>query len=123
MNAEKFKDELNHSMDNNTKNFIIDRSNDALLFIYDSLDNEKGNDNSLDIVREELSELSQAISKMIRYGKEDDWYHLLEEFADVQIALDMIAHIFHLENNEIKNAKYVKLHRLVEKIKENGYIK
>lgn len=122
MKLEDFKTALNNSKSDLNKNQLNDRINDMLLDLHDNLDENKGEDNSLDVVREELAELSQAVSKMIRFGEEDDWYHLLEEYADVLIALDIIKHKFHLDKSEIENAKLVKLDRLMRKIREKGCI-
>ena len=120
MNIDKFKDSVNSSMSNNSKNDLINRTNDNLLRLFEELDYNPGN--AIIIVKEELSELIQAVSKMERFGKEEDWWHLLEEFADVAIAMDIIRHKYHLEDSEIKNAKLVKLNRMIEKIKEKGGI-
>lgn len=122
MKMEEFKTALNNARSDMNKNQLNDRINEMLLDLHDNLDEHRGEDNSLDIVREELAEMIQAVSKMIRFGEEDDWYHLLEEYADVLIALDVVKHRYHFEKSEIENAKYVKLNRLMKKIQEKGYI-
>lgn len=120
MKLEEFKNAYERSKEDLDKKQLIDRTNDSTRFINESIEPD---DSSLDIVREELAECIQAVSKMIRFGEEDDWWHLLEEVANVSIALDMIMEIFHIEKSEFNNAKFVKLDRFVKKIKENGGIK
>lgn len=120
MKLEEFKAAYERAKEDLDKKQLIDRTNDATRFINESI--EPG-DASLDIVREELAECIQAVSKMIRFGEEDDWWHLLEEVADVSMALDVIMEIFHIQKTEFNNAKMVKLDRMVKKIKENGGIK
>ena len=122
MDAQKFKDSINATKDNLNKNQMNDQINQCIMTIQDSLDARKGEDNALDIVREECAEFIQAVSKMIRFGEEDDWYHLLEEYADVMIALEVVKHIYHIDKSEINNAYLVKLKRMVGKIRENGGI-
>ena len=95
MDAQKFKDSINATKDNLNKNQMNDPAACCGEFI-------------------------QAVSKMIRFGEEDDWYHLLEEYADVMIALEVVKHIYHLDKSEINNAYLVKLKRMVSKIHENG---
>ena len=120
MKLEEFKAAYERSKEDLDKKQLIDRTNDATRFINESIEPD---DASLDIVREGLAECIQAVSKMIRFGDENEWWHLLEEVADVSIALDMIMEIFHIEKSEFNNAKFVKLDRFVKKIKENGGIK
>ena len=120
MKLEEFKAAYERSKEDLDKKQLIDRTNDAIRFINESIEPD---DASLDIVREKLAECIQAVSKMIRFGDEDEWWHLLEEVADASITLDMIMEIFHIEKSEFNNAKFVKLDRFVKKIKENGGIK
>ena len=61
------------------------------------------------IVMEELSELIKETSKYIRGYRNKD--RLLEEMADVYIALDYLKSIFHIEESDIKKAIDVKLDR------------
>ena len=63
-----------------------------------------GNGIQLVVCMEELSELSQAISKEIR-GK-DNRNNLVEEMADVIICLEILKQIFAVTNVEIE--KWVK---------------
>lgn len=65
---------------------------------------------NLVIAMEELAELSQQISKIIR-GKGDKM-GLLEEYADVLIVLEWIKKIANLKDDEIAKALNVKLNRI-----------
>lgn len=66
------------------------------------------------IVMEELSELIKETSKYIRGYRNKD--RLLEEMADVYIALDYLKSIFHIEESDIKKAIDVKLDRESQRI-------
>ena len=68
---------------------------------------------NLVIVMEELAELSQAISKVLR-GKEDR-ANLLEELADVSICIEYIKSICDINQDELDRAISVKAKRLQEK--------
>lgn len=68
---------------------------------------------NLVIVMEELAELSQAISKVLR-GKEDRT-NLIEELADVSICIEYIKSICDINQDELDRAISVKAKRLQEK--------
>ena len=65
---------------------------------------------NLIIVMEELSELQQQLSKYLR-GKEDH-LGLVEEVADVLMALNYVKHVCNISDDEINKAINVKLDRL-----------
>lgn len=65
---------------------------------------------NLVIAMEELAELSQEISKIIR-GKGDKM-GLLEEYADVLVVLEWIKKIANLKDEEIARALNVKLNKI-----------
>ena len=65
---------------------------------------------NLIIVMEELSELSQQVSKYLR-GKRDT-LGLIEEVGDVYLALDYVKSICHISEDQINKAMNVKLDRL-----------
>lgn len=62
------------------------------------------------IVMEELAELQQAISKLIRF--DGDRLNLTEEIADVEIGLEYLYKIYDVNKDDINKIKYLKLKRL-----------
>lgn len=82
--------------------------------------NERGKpDASLVIAMEELAELIQEVSKVIR-GKEDT-LHLEEELADTMFALFHIILLSHADVDNMHKIMNVKANRLREKLKDTGY--
>lgn len=80
----------------------------------------QGNYN-LVIAMEELNELGQQISKVLR-GKLDK-NHLIEEVADVIIALQYVKQICNISETEIDNAIQYKIKRLDDTINSQGIYK
>ena len=64
---------------------------------------------NLIIAIEELSELTKEISKWLR--KKGDWYGILEEMTDAQLALWYIQEICNITDSDLKKALSVKLKR------------
>lgn len=64
------------------------------------------------IAMEECSELSQAISKCIRYEDEDARKHLVEEMADVHIMLEQLKQIYDVKELELSLWISTKLRKL-----------
>lgn len=83
-----------------------------------------GESYNLMIAMEELSELIQAISKFQRNGKpntkDDLYYTVLEEYADVSVVMHYIEQIVGLDQSDIDKAIHVKLDRLDNKLYESG---
>lgn len=78
-----------------------------------------GNGNyNLVIAMEELNELGQQISKVLR-GKLDK-SHLIEEVADVTIALQYVKQICDISETELNNAIQYKIKRLDDTINSQG---
>lgn len=78
-----------------------------------------GNGNyNLVIAMEELNELGQQISKVLR-GKIDK-SHLIEEVADVTIALQYVKQICDISETELNNAIQYKIKRLDDTINSQG---
>lgn len=78
-----------------------------------------GNGNyNLVIAMEELNELGQQISKVLR-GKSDK-SHLIEEVADVTIALQYVKQICDISETELNNAIQYKIKRLDDTINSQG---
>ena len=67
--------------------------------------------NQLLIAMEELAELTQAISKYIRYG---DMEPLLEEYADVEVVMEEMRQLLHIKKKEINKRSAKKLYRTLE---------
>lgn len=78
-----------------------------------------GNGNyNLVIAMEELSELGQQISKVLRGKSNKD--HLIEEIADVTIALQYIKQICNISETELNKAMQYKIKRLDDTINSQG---
>jgi len=103
--------------------------------IYQDAFSTYGIDLQLNMAIEEMAELTQALSKLIRYRntasasvegmkKGESQYlvgkNIIEEVADVEIMLEQIKHIFVIDS-EVKSIKNKKLERLVERIKQDDY--
>lgn len=64
------------------------------------------------IIMEELSELTQQVSKQIRYGETDEnLLALIEEMADVKICLEMLRYMHDIPVYDLDKAVSVKLRR------------
>ena len=78
-----------------------------------------GNGNyNLVIALEELNELDQQISKVLR--EKSDKSHLIEEVADVTIALQYVKQICDISETELNNAIQYKIKRLDDTINSQG---
>ena len=60
------------------------------------------------MLMEELAELIQATSKLIRYG---DTELFLEEFADVEVMMEQMRQMYHIDDGEINKRAEKKLYR------------
>ena len=78
-----------------------------------------GNGNyNLVIAMDELNELGQQISKVLR--EKSDKSHLIEEVADVTIALQYVKQICDISETELNNAIQYKIKRLDDTINSQG---
>ena len=76
-----------------------------------------GPQNQMMQTMEELSELSVAISKCIRYpDKIETKQHIIEEIADVLIMIDQLKIILDIKDYEIRCYRDYKLQRLNSRI-------
>lgn len=73
----------------------------------------------LDMVIEEMSELTKEICK-IKRGK-GNYMNLVEEIADVEIMLEQLKMICQIRINDIHGMKYQKLERLKELIENDNH--
>lgn len=70
----------------------------------------------LDMLQEECAELIQALSKKKRgFEQGDDW--VAEEIADVELLIEQVKRMFHLETR-VEIVKRSKLERLEERLKD-----
>lgn len=68
-------------------------------------------EHQLMMLMEELAELIQATSKLVRYG---DTEPFLEEFADVEVMLEQMRQMYHIDDDEINKRAEKKLWRALE---------
>jgi hypothetical protein len=65
-------------------------------------------EHQLMMLMEELAELIQATSKLVRYGETEPF---LEEFADVEVMLEQMRQMYHIDDGEINKRAEKKLFR------------
>ena len=83
-----------------------------------------GNENQMMQTMEELSELSVAISKCLRYKDDiEARNNLVEEIADVLIMIDQLKIIMNIKDYEIDCYRKYKLERLERRINNERGIK
>ena len=68
-------------------------------------------EHQLMILMEELAELIQATSKLLRYG---DMEPFLEEYADVAVMMEQARQLYHIDDKEINKRAGKKLFRALE---------
>lgn len=120
MDQIKFKKEYENKILNNTPYITEDQ---LIEDISDFIEYNKSNkeDNILMIAVEEMAELQQELSKIMRGKKEANRnnYSLLEELADVQICIDTIKQYSRITDDDLKYAIDTKMERIRRKIKRN----
>ena len=70
------------------------------------------------IVIEELSELTKELTKALR--NKYDFTGILEELADVSLAVDYIKEIFDITDKELEYARSIKMTELYKKLSGNS---
>ena len=73
---------------------------------------------SVPIIIEELAELIQELTKILRSRTRPDLTGLLEETADVKNAVEYIQFIFNISDGELERAQSVKMSSLVARLEE-----
>ena len=68
-------------------------------------------EHQLMMLMEELAELIQATSKLVRYG---DTEPFLEEFADVEVMMEQMRQMYHIDDGEINKRAEKKLWRALD---------
>ena len=74
---------------------------------------------NLIIAMEELSELQQAISKILR-GKGDK-LNVMEELVDVEVVMETVKNTMGITEQELDKVRYIKLKRLEDKISSTDF--
>ena len=118
MDAEKFEQKFrskvyNKSIHMSTEGYIESQKK----FIEHSM--EVNEDENLVIPMEEMAELTQHLSKVLR-GKEPyyDNYPLIEELADVQICIDRLKLYLDISDDDLKYAMEVKIENSLDKLEK-----
>ena len=73
----------------------------------------------LDMVIEEMSELTKEICKIKR--RKGNYMNLVEKIADVETMLEQLKMICQIRTNDIHGMKYQKLERLKELIENDNH--
>ena len=68
-------------------------------------------EHQLMLLMEELSELVQATSKLVRYGEMEPF---LEEYTDVIVMLEQMRQMYHIDDDEINKRAEKKLYRALD---------
>lgn len=76
-----------------------------------------GKDKQLDVVIEEMSELTKEICKFKR--GQDNHQQIVEEIADVEIMLQQLKMICDVKCSELEGVKYQKTERLSERLRND----
>lgn len=119
MEREKFIREYNRIDDNESLIVSNEQIKELTNKSIDStiLEDKFRGESQLIITIEELNELSQQITKVLR-GKYDK-VHLLEEFVDVFLTLGYLKEVLNISNKEIRIASSIKYYRLKEELEKN----
>ena len=75
-----------------------------------------GLDEQLNILQEECAELIQAASKYKRNRLIDDYQHIVEEIADVEIMIAQVKYLLKMPNYHVDGVKEEKIKRQLERI-------
>lgn len=87
--------------------------------IYRKVIGKYGIEAQLDMVIEEMSELTKEICK-IKRGK-GKYMNIVEEIADVEIMLDQLKMICQIRVNDLHDMKFQKLERLKEVLEYDSH--
>lgn len=102
---------------------MIEMTNEMELRIYEALERRYGASGQITVAIEELAELTQALTKWLRFYKfgwlgegvsvSDIREHIREEIADVSIMLNQLELMFG-DTGEIQEQKLQRIYELVE---------
>lgn len=79
-----------------------------------------GLDEQLNMLQEECAELIQAASKYKRRKLIDDYQHIVEEIADVEIMIAQVKYLLKMPNYHVDCVKEEKIKRQLERIQKEG---
>lgn len=74
-----------------------------------------GINNQLTVATEEMAELTQVLSKVIR-GSLIDREHLIEEYSDVLYMMEQLKYIFNIEDKEVSDMIWKKQNRQAKRM-------
>lgn len=74
----------------------------------------------LSILQEECAELIQAASKYKRNRLIDDYQHIVEEIADVEIMIAQVKYLLKMPNYHVDGVKEEKITRQLERIQNES---
>lgn len=82
--------------------------------------NHYGLNEQLNILQEECAELIQAASKYKRRKLIDDYQHIVEEIADVEIMIAQVKYLLKIPNYHVDGVKAEKIIRQLERIQNES---
>lgn len=104
MELNEFKEKFN------SINLTDEKLQDYIKFIAEDVDENYSVSQHIIICIEECSELQQTLTKLIR-GKTEDKMHILEEMADVTLAIKYLQNNLKISDEELNKAICVKAKR------------
>lgn len=104
MELNEFKEKFN------SINLTNEKLQDYIKYIAEDVDENYSVSQHIIICIEECSELQQTLTKLIR-GKTEDKMHILEEMADVTLAIKYLQNNLNISDEELNKAICVKAKR------------
>lgn len=104
MELNEFKEKFN------SINLKDEKLQDYIKYIAENIDENYSVSQHIIICIEECSELQQTLTKLIR-GKTEDKMHILEEMADVTLAIKYLQNNLNISDEELNKAICVKAKR------------
>lgn len=104
MELNEFKEKFN------SINLTDEKLKDYINYIAEDVDENYSVSQHIIICIEECSELQQTLTKLIR-GKAEDKMHILEEMADVTLAIKYLQNNLNISDEELNKAICVKAKR------------
>lgn len=117
MNREDFKVQMDELLNGTTNPLTYEEQINILCQSIANLDSKQrtffsGYHNTV-IIIEELSELTKELTKALR--NKGDMVGILEELADVSVAVDYVKEIFDITDKELEYARSIKMSELQKK--------
>ena len=122
MNREEFSRQMDELIKNTETPITYEEQINIIRDSIKSLDTKQkdifsGFHNTI-IVIEELSELTKELTKALR--NKYDFTGILEELADVSLAVDYVKEIFDISDKELEYARSIKMTELYKKLSGNS---